>query len=260
VARAPWRRGICADAASAASFRAVRWAGAPAMLGAVSLSLENQVNFLPVLAELQSPTRGRVRMLIAATVLISLLYYTATSLLVYATFCDAVKQDALRSYDGGVLAVATRAAFAAQTAASFPLTSVVLRDVLDTMLPPTGERSAREGGVRIKLLSAGIVLLSAAVAALRPPLETVMALTGALGGSTLAFVFPGALLFEARRRRCTPDARGSDLSVSLLLGAAEPAEAADGDAHVSGAFLPAMMAAAGLALAAWSSSAVLLDS
>jgi amino acid permease len=265
AARLPFHAGgvqLCAgaDAALAPRFQALRPAGVPGMLGAAALSYECQVNFLPLLAELHSPTRARVWALAGGAIACALVYYVVTALLTYMTFCSATQPDMLDSYgSAGGLAAVTRATFAVQTAASFPLTSIVLRDVLDSSLPPhaPAERRARHAPVRSKAISCGIVLVSTAVAALRPPLQAVMALTGTVGGCTLAFVFPGALLFVARRRaRGMGDVlqgRFGDLSAALLTEEAEQDELAG-----TGALLcPLLFAAASAALALWSTWAVL---
>jgi amino acid permease len=263
AAHVPWRAGgvqLCAgaDAAEALRFQALRPAGVPGMLGATALSYECQVNFLPLLAELRNPTRARVWAFAGGAIASALLYYGITALLTYMTFCSATAEDMLDSYGAGGLAAATRVTFAVQTAASFPLTSIVLRDVLDSSLPPhaPAERRARHAPVRFKAISCGIVLVSTAVAALRPPLQAVMALTGAVGGSALAFVFPGLLLFEARRRAQRTRNGSQDLSAALLTEAEEEEEVVE--VASKGALVwPLLFAAAGVVLALWSSWAVL---
>jgi amino acid permease len=255
AARAPWRGNVCAGAGTAhPSFRTARLAGVPQALGSAALAFECQVNYMPLVAELRNATRARVWALIAGAIGSALAYYTVTALLAYATFCDAIAQDMLDSYGEDLLAVATRVAMVVQTAVSFPLTSIVLRDLLDAWLPAPAERQARDSGVRIKLLSCGIVLLCTVVAVLRPPLQTVMALTGAAGGCTLAFVFPGALLFQARRR-VRALGHGDDLSAALLLGA-DTSGAAEEEAFAD-VVSPLLFAVAGAALAVWCTAAVL---
>ena len=261
--RAPWRRGfglLLCGKAPGSSYRAWRLRGAPATLGVAALSFECQVNYLPILSELRNPTRRRVWALVSGAVVLDLLFYLLTSMVAYASFCDTVKPDILDNYsDDDPLASATRAAFSLQVALSFPLTSIILRDVLDAILPPHHEsRSARHSTVRFCSLGCAAVLVPCAVASFRPPLDVLAALTGAVGGAALAFVFPGALLFETRRRaNALRDGFGDELDAPLLLMTTDAREAAPDVGAAGNLAPPLLLAAAGIALGLWSTYAEL---
>ncbi|GMI37162.1 hypothetical protein TrRE_jg6177, partial [Triparma retinervis] len=139
--------------------------------------------------------------LILSTMSTCAIIYSISAASGYSTFCVSTSSNVLDAYPSSdPLILAARWAFAVVLLCSYPLYSTaIVRDLgeylygpsFNSLPPPPSLAPARWS------LSALVVLSMSCIAYLDPPLTTITGLTGAVGGSALVYVLPGAIAWEA---------------------------------------------------------------
>lgn len=200
--------------------------------------------FLPIHSELAKPTTDRTNgLLVRATLAICFGVYSLTASFGYVNFGDETEDNILLNYDDDDLLIAiARVSLSTVITFSYPLIYQPLRGSVETLIYaykvgvqaavdtqldneseaaqtllgdepghvqhkayPIPEPSATKRAIE----NIVIVFLSMAIAILVPSLEVVFALTGAIGASTMCYLFPGLIYLKLG---------GSDLSTLQKAG------------------------------------------
>ena len=160
-----------------------------------------QVQFLPLKNELQAPTRARIRKMVFVTMLCVFILYGVDASAGYLSFCQATKSNILDNYgEDDVVVFVARVAFVAVLNFSFPLYSTAIVTSVDSMIKNENKLELGDMSFRRRVvLASAIVFSQAFIVNLNPDLDKILGLTGAIGGCSLVYVFPGLFYDRAKR-------------------------------------------------------------
>lgn len=118
----------------------------------------------------------------------------------YLSFCEDTLNNILDCYgEDDVLIKISRIGFVVTLMFSFPLYSTAVVTSVHSLTRSSNSSSGLSFGRRISLATI-IVGSMAVIVSFDPPLDAVLGLTGAIGGCSLVYVFPGLFYCRAVRK------------------------------------------------------------
>jgi len=132
---------------------------------------------------------------------IAFLVYVSFGFSGYAVFGESVPGNALASYELSRSVLLMWLGMGVCVVASFPLLFAALRDALLRLLSRAAGVYLDARGRSGQAITVVAVVLITFIGAESEDLSVVVSLTGALSGTTLAFIIPGAVTLSLKRRR-----------------------------------------------------------
>ncbi|KAK8801932.1 hypothetical protein WA158_006327 [Blastocystis sp. Blastoise] len=151
-----------------------------------------QVQFLPIVDELNKPTTKRVSAVVIMTYIMIIVIYSINAMGGYFSFCGYVTSNILDSFPAeNILILISRITLSVTLCFCFPLYSYSIRSVALKLM-----RVKDQAYWKVALTTVVIVLLILTVALCFTDLGTVLGLTGAIFGSCLMAIFPAILFWK----------------------------------------------------------------
>ncbi|GMH89359.1 hypothetical protein TL16_g11431 [Triparma laevis f. inornata] len=163
-----------------------------------------QVQFLPLVAELKGGREEggetKVLCLIFGVMCGVCGLYCLDASVGYLSFCEDTLNNILDCYgEDDVLIKISRIGFVVTLMFSFPLYSTAVVTSVHSLTSSSSSSRGLSFGRRISLATI-IVGSMAVIVSFDPPLDAVLGLTGAIGGCSLVYVFPGLFYCRAVRK------------------------------------------------------------
>ena len=189
--RFPWDEGVCelGDEEAGGTYEEYKFStGLCTSLPIFCFAFNCQVQFIPIVKELEDASKGRVGKLVAVTMCAVCVLYCVDATMGYLSFCESTESNILDNYSGDdKLVLVGRACFVGTLCFSFPLYSTAIVTSVERLMGGGGEGK----GGRREGIAAGVILSMVGIVYGDPPLDKVLGLTGAVGGCALVYVFPG---------------------------------------------------------------------
>ncbi|GMI02761.1 hypothetical protein TrVE_jg12328 [Triparma verrucosa] len=184
-----------------------------------------QVQFLPIVAELKGGRsengKTKVTCLIFGVMCGVCGLYCLDASVGYLSFCEDTLNNVLDCYEeDDVLVKVARIGFVVTLMFSFPLYSTAVVTSVHSLTSGSNSNDELSRRRRVTLATA-IVGSMAVIVSFDPPLDAVLGLTGAVGGCSLVYVFPGLFYYKAvQMTKETKEARGGKAALLLAIGGA----------------------------------------
>merc|ERR1712130_595974 len=151
-----------------------------------------QVQFVSYKYNMYNPNTKRVRLMLSATMVFCMIIYMANASGGYLTFCGETLPNLLDSYKSNDdLILPARAALSFVLSCSYPLYSHAIRSSLELTFFDN-DRSRKQKQIFYYGSTLLIVGSMTAIAIFFKELDQVLGLTGAIAGSSLVYILPGA--------------------------------------------------------------------
>ena len=176
-----------------------------------------QVQFIPIVGDLRvtdgESRSSKVKILVFAVIALVCLLYVLDSVIGYLSFCADTDSNILDNYSNDSLVRVGRVGFVITLCFSFPLYSTAIISSVDSLM-----RGVKAGALEMPWerripLATSVIGSMMIIVSFDPRLEAVLGLTGAVGGCSLVYIFPG--LFY---NRALSSEGGSKLALGLAIG------------------------------------------
>lgn len=152
-----------------------------------------QIQFVGYKYAMSNPTPKRVVTMLLVTLWFCMFVYMTNATGGYTTFCDETLANLLDSYKGNdILILPARACISFSVACSYPLYSREIRTAIEINFFSHKGQSVAEKKIRYYVVTILIVASMTVVAIVFQSLDKILGLAGAIAGSSVVYILPGA--------------------------------------------------------------------
>merc|ERR1712130_682813 len=161
-----------------------------------------QVQFVSYKFAMENSTPKRVVSMLCVTMFFCMMMYTINASGGYSTFCDRTLPNLLDSFKGSdILILPARAALSISVACSYPLYSKAIREAIENTFFDYPQSHTKKRA-RYIVVTLSLVASMTIVAIVFTALDQVLGLTGAIAGSALVYIIPGAAYAKLKTVEC----------------------------------------------------------